>query len=67
MYFIQYCFICRPSESTPVSEDAGIEPKIIRIKDTTPTCGILPIYPLPFFKNSPLFLTVRAWDKAKYA
>jgi hypothetical protein len=25
-YFIQYCFICRPSEST-VSEDAGIEPR----------------------------------------
>jgi hypothetical protein len=25
MYDIQYCFICRPSDST-VSEDAGIEP-----------------------------------------
>jgi len=25
MYFIQHCFICRPSDST-VSEDAGIEP-----------------------------------------
>jgi hypothetical protein len=25
-YFIQYCFICCPSDST-VSEDAGIEPK----------------------------------------
>ncbi len=30
MYFIQHYFICRPSEST-VSEDAGIEPKIIRV------------------------------------
>ncbi len=26
MYFIQHCFICRPSDST-VSEDGGIEPK----------------------------------------
>ncbi len=26
MYDIQYCFICRPSDST-VSEDAGIEPR----------------------------------------
>jgi hypothetical protein len=26
MYFIQHCFICRPSDST-VSEDAGIEPR----------------------------------------
>jgi hypothetical protein len=25
-YFIQYCFICRPSDSA-VSEDAGIEPR----------------------------------------
>ncbi len=25
-YFIQYCFICRPSAGSPVSEDAGIEP-----------------------------------------
>ncbi len=25
MYFIQHCFICRPSAST-VSEDSGIEP-----------------------------------------
>jgi hypothetical protein len=25
MYFIQHCFICRPSDST-VPEDAGIEP-----------------------------------------
>jgi hypothetical protein len=24
MYFIQHCFICRPSDST-VSEDAGIK------------------------------------------
>ncbi len=28
MYFIQHCFICRPSDST-VSEDAGIEPRIV--------------------------------------
>jgi hypothetical protein len=27
-YFIQHCFICRPSDST-VSEDAGIEPRLI--------------------------------------
>jgi hypothetical protein len=27
-YFIQYCFICRPSDST-VSEDAGIEPRTV--------------------------------------
>jgi hypothetical protein len=26
MYFIQHCFICRPSDST-VSEDAGMEPR----------------------------------------
>ncbi len=25
-YFIQHCFICRPSDST-VSEDAGIDPR----------------------------------------
>jgi hypothetical protein len=28
MYFIQHCFICRPSDST-VSEDAGIEPNTV--------------------------------------
>jgi hypothetical protein len=28
MYFIQHCFICRPSDST-LSEDAGIEPKTV--------------------------------------
>ncbi len=28
MYFIQHCFFCRPSSST-VSEDAGIEPRIV--------------------------------------
>jgi hypothetical protein len=28
MYFIQHCFICRPSDST-VSEDAGIEPRSV--------------------------------------
>ncbi len=28
MYCIQYCFICRPSDST-VSEDAGIEPRTV--------------------------------------
>ncbi len=28
MYDIQYCFICRPSDST-VSEDAGIEPRTV--------------------------------------
>jgi hypothetical protein len=27
-YFIQHCFICRPSEST-VSQDAGIEPRTV--------------------------------------
>ncbi len=27
-YFIQHCFICRPSSSS-VSEDAGIEPRIV--------------------------------------
>ncbi len=27
-YFIQHCFICRPSDST-VSEDAGIEPRTV--------------------------------------
>jgi hypothetical protein len=29
MYFIKHCFMCRPSNST-VSEDAGIEPSILR-------------------------------------
>ncbi len=28
MYFIQHCFICRPSDSD-VSEDAGIEPRTV--------------------------------------
>ena len=28
MYFIQPCFVCRPSDST-VSEDADIEPRTI--------------------------------------
>ncbi len=28
MYDIQHCFICRPSDFT-VSEDAGIEPRIV--------------------------------------
>jgi hypothetical protein len=28
MYFIQHCFVCRSSDST-VSEDAGIEPRIV--------------------------------------
>ncbi len=28
MYFLQHCFICRPSYST-VSEDAGIEPRSV--------------------------------------
>jgi hypothetical protein len=28
MYFIQHCFICRPSDST-VSVDAGIEPRTV--------------------------------------
>jgi hypothetical protein len=28
MYFIQFCFFCRPSDST-VSEDAGIEPRTV--------------------------------------
>jgi hypothetical protein len=28
MYYIQHCFICRPSDST-VSEDAGIEPRTV--------------------------------------
>jgi hypothetical protein len=28
MYFIQHCFICRPSDST-VSEDAWIEPRTV--------------------------------------
>jgi hypothetical protein len=28
MYFIQHCFICRPSNYT-VSEDAGIEPRTV--------------------------------------
>ncbi len=28
MYYIQHCFICRPSDST-VSKDAGIEPRTV--------------------------------------
>jgi hypothetical protein len=28
MYFIQYCFVCRPSDST-VSKDAGLEPRTV--------------------------------------
>jgi hypothetical protein len=28
IYYIQHCFICRPSDST-VSEDAGIEPRTV--------------------------------------
>jgi hypothetical protein len=30
LYFIQHCFICRPSDSR-VSEDAGIEPRLLRL------------------------------------
>jgi hypothetical protein len=30
MYFIQHCFICRPSDST-VSQDAGIDPGLLRV------------------------------------
>jgi hypothetical protein len=33
MYFIQHCFICRPSDCT-VSEDAGIEPRTV-IRNTS--------------------------------
>ncbi len=32
IYFIQHCFICRPSDST-VSEDAGIEPMTVKTLD----------------------------------
>ncbi len=28
MYYIQHCFICRPSDST-VSEDAGMDPRTV--------------------------------------
>jgi hypothetical protein len=31
MYFIHRCFICRLLEST-VSEDAGIEPRIVAVR-----------------------------------
>ncbi len=35
MYDIQYCFICRPSDST-MSKDAGIEPRTHRSEKTFP-------------------------------
>jgi hypothetical protein len=31
VYHIQHCFTCRPSDST-VSEDAGIEPGLLRLR-----------------------------------
>jgi hypothetical protein len=50
MYFIQHCFICRPSDS-PVSEDAGIEPwtpdthLVEQIGDLGPCRQLLEVYP----------------------
>jgi hypothetical protein len=32
MYYIQHCFICRPTDFT-VSEDAGIEPRTVATFD----------------------------------
>jgi hypothetical protein len=32
-YYIQHCFICRPSDST-VPKDAGIEPRTVQISHT---------------------------------
>ncbi len=35
MYFIQHCFICRPSDFT-VSEDAGSNPGLLRLRHWQP-------------------------------
>ncbi len=35
MYVIQHCFIYRPSDST-VSEDAGMDPKIVKTLAQSP-------------------------------
>jgi hypothetical protein len=37
-YYIQHCFICRPSDST-VPTDAGIEPKIGAYRDYLTNTG----------------------------
>jgi hypothetical protein len=39
MYFVQHCFICRPSDFT-VSEDAGIEPRLLRLRSINATFDI---------------------------
>jgi len=38
MYFIQHCFICRPSDSI-VSEDAGIEPRTVATTSLAVRCS----------------------------
>ncbi len=50
MYFIQHCFICRPSDSI-VLEDAGIEPwtpdthLVEQVGDFGPSRQLLEVYP----------------------
>ncbi len=40
MYFIEHCFICRPSDST-ASEIAGIEPRTAATFDNLACCLVL--------------------------
>ncbi len=62
MYDIQHCFICRPSDS-PVSEDAGIEPRTVAttalaVRRTITTRLDLIISILEWSTLSIIFLTV---------
>jgi hypothetical protein len=41
-YYIQHCFICRPSDST-VPKDAGIEPRSVQISHTPSEAEFLDI------------------------
>ncbi len=50
LYYIQHCFICRPSDST-VPTDAGIEPRnvatgALAVRRSNPQVGNYPLSPL---------------------
>ncbi len=57
MFFIQHCFICRPSDST-VSEDAGIGPRTVAtlalaVRRSNHSARYSPVYDkmLPLFRD----------------
>jgi hypothetical protein len=63
MYFVQHCFICRPSDST-VSEDVGIEPRTVatvRRSSHSATSHLIYIY---HFYQYRLFICINTlWSK----